>query len=475
MSFALHLQSSRRAGPSIPSGSPPPVARGWPVVGNLPYILRDPLGFFMRLARGAGPVVRVNLGLGMGDLLLVTDPGIIGHVLEGNADNYSKGRFYGRLRAVFGTNIILSDGDDWWRRRRLVAPAFSQKHLEAAGWLMAGAATSLAARLERAAELGEPVDMFSEFMTLTLDVFVKSVFGVDIGDHAEVITAAIEPILDEGERRVWSPLHLPRWLPTRRNRRFNRAVSSLHRIVGELIAERRRGGERREDILDALLAAKDEHGEGMSDRQIRDEVIGLIVSGHETTATTLAWTLAELSRHPAVEMALRTELRDVLGPRMPAGPDLRSLSYTRAVIQEAMRMHPSVWTISRQAIADDVVAGVSIQAGTVVMMPPYAVHRLAGYWPNPEGFDPARFEHGEPKGASKFAYIPFGGGQRRCLGANFSMMEMQITLASLLQRFRFALVPGSLPEQAVMLTIRPRDGLWMIPERVPGGDGPDAG
>lgn len=447
----------------------PPYARGMPLVGNLPFILKDPLGFFLRLSRSAGPVVRVNLGLPMGDLLLVTDPAVIGHVLEGNAANYQKGRFYQRLRSVFGNNIILVDGEDWRRQRRMAAPAFSARHLDAAGWVMAGSAAGLVERLETAARRSEPVDMLHEFMAVALNVIVKTLFGVDIGARADAITAAIEPLLREGERRVWWPMRPPLWVPTPTNRQLSEALAGFDRVVYELIAERRRSGERREVILDALLHARDEQGMGLTDRQLRDEIAGLIVSGHETTGTTLAWALDALSRHPAVETTLRGEINDVLGPRRPTAADLPRLVYTRAVLYETMRLNPAVWTISRQAVADDRVNGVPIRAGTVVMMPSYVVHRTAAHWPNPEGFDPERFREGEPKHARKFTYFPFGGGPRRCLGAHFSMMEMQIVLATLLQRFRFSLIPGSLPEPMVTLTIRPRDGLWMIPEIVPTG------
>jgi len=459
MSFAV---------PSLPlsRSAEIPFARGLPLVGNLPFILKDPLGFFLRLSRSAGPVVRVNLGRSLGELLLVTDPEVIAHILEGNAANYRKGRFYGRLRAVFGDNIILADGDDWWRRRRLAAPAFSARHLEAAGLVMTSSVSGLMERLERAARQREPVDLFAAFMELTLGIIVKALFGVDIGARAEAITAAVEPVLREGERRVWWPARPPLWVPTPTNRKLRAVLAELDRVVYDLIGERRRSGEQREDILDALLAARDERGEGLTDRQLRDEIVGLIVSGHETTATTLAWTLEALSRHTTVESTVRAELREVLGPRLPLAADLRHLSYMRAVLQETMRLNPAVWTISRQAVADDVVAGVPIRAGTVVMMPPHVVHRTAMHWPNPEGFDPDRFREGEPKDADKFTYFPFGGGPRRCLGAHFSMMEMQIVLASLMQRFRFSLIPGSLPEPAVALTVRPRAGLWMIPEIV---------
>ena len=449
-----------------PDASALPLAQGRPFVGNLPFILNDPLGFFLRLSRSAGPVVRVRLGMAMGELLLVTDPAVIAHVLEGNAGNYRKGRFYQRLRGVFGNNIILADGPDWRRQRHMAAPAFSARHLEAAGWVMTGSAASLVERLDGAARRGEPVDMLREFMDVALNVIIKTLFGVDVGARAEAITAAIEPLLREGERRVWWPLRPPLWVPTPVNRHLRSVLAGFDRMVYELIEERRCSGERREDILDALLHARDEAGAGLTDKQIRDEIAGFIVSGHETTGTTLAWALEALSRHPAVDTAVRKELDDVLGPRRPTTADLPQLVYTRATLYETMRLNPAVWTISRQAVADDVVQGIPIRAGTVVMMPPYVVHRTAAHWPNPEGFDPERFRNGEPRGASKFTYFPFGGGPRRCLGAHFSMMEMQIVLATLLQRFRFSLIPGSLPEAMVTLTIRPRDGLWMIPEIV---------
>jgi cytochrome P450 len=243
--------------------------------------------------------------------------------------------------------------------------------------------------------------------------------------------------------------------------RFLRAVASLEEVVYRIIAERRRSGAEGNDVLSTLLSVRDEAGEPMPDKQIRDEVITMLVAGHESTGTSLAWTLWLLSRYPAVARRVQDELMDVLGGRPPGFPDLPRLPYLSMVLKESLRLYPPFWLLTRTPLADDELAGHRIPAGSILMFSPYVTHRRPDFWPNPEAFDPERFTPERSEGRPQFAYYPLGGGPRVCIGARLAEMQSMLVLASVLQRYDFHAVPGERVEPAAMLSLRPKGGLWM--------------
>ncbi len=258
----------------------------------------------------------------------------------------------------------------------------------------------------------------------------------------------------------------PLWIPTPRNLAFKRARAELDRVVYDIIASRRRRHAPKGDLLDMLLAAREQgSGEGMTDRQLRDEVMTLLLAGHETTATTLTWTWYLLSKHPGAARKLRAELDVVLGGRLPGVGDLPALEYTQRVVRESMRLYPPVWVISRTAIEEDEIGGYTIPAGSILLLSQYAMHRHPDFWENPEGFDPDRFSPERSEGRHRYAYFPFGGGPRLCIGANLAMLETELILAILAQRYRLELLPGHPVEPEPLITLRPRYGMKMMLSR----------
>jgi cytochrome P450 len=298
-------------------------------------------------------------------------------------------------------------------------------------------------------------------MRLTLRIVGRALLGTEIGDEADAVGQALPVALHWANEQITRP-SLSERLPTPGNRRFRSAVGSLNGVVNGLVAQRRKSGEDPGDLLSMLMKATDaETGEAMSDQQLRDEVMTIFLAGHETTANALAWTFMLLSLHPGVDRTLRAELSSVLAGRLPTLADLPKLTYTRMVLDEALRLYPPAWSLGRRAEVDDVIDGYAIPKGSLVIVSPYVVHHNARVWDNPEGFDPERFRPGKEEGLPRFAYFPFGGGPRLCIGNNFALMEAQLLLAVLAQRARPELLAGHPVELEPMITLRPKGGLPM--------------
>ena len=309
---------------------------------------------------------------------------------------------------------------------------------------------------------GEPIDVDAEMMRLTLEIVGQALFSVDLSRDAGALSRAALATLDHVARRARMLLSPPTSVPTPGNRRFVAAVKMLDAAIFALIAARRRKPDAADDLLAMLMDARDaDTGEGMNDRQIRDEIITFLIAGHETVASALVWLWHLLSLHPAVERELGRELAETLGGRVPTMADLPHLPYTRAVVDETLRLYPPSWISTRRARADDVVLGKRVAAGSLVVMSPYATHRLPAVWPNPEGFDPDRFLPGAEAGRHRFAYFPFGGGPHLCIGNHFALTEAALIVATVAQRYRLALVPGQAVEVAPLVTLRPKHGMHM--------------
>jgi cytochrome P450 len=319
-------------------------------------------------------------------------------------------------------------------------------------------------RWQQYANTNQAIDVSDEMMHLTLMIISRTMFGADLGAEANRIGQAVSTGIIESNRRMFSFPEIPFWIPTPANRRFLDARAVLDEVVQRMITNRRQSGNpaAHNDLLSMLIEAQDEAtGERMSDQQLRDEVLTIFVAGHETTANALSWAWYLLSRNPAVRTKLRHELDQVLGGRTPTMADLPNLRYTAMVIEEAMRLYPPAWEIERQAVADDTIGGYHIPAGTIVMLSPYVVHRHPQFWSNPEGFEPERFLPERSEGRPRFAYFPFGGGPRLCIGNNFALMEAQLILAMVTQRFDLNLLPGRIPSPEPLVTLRPHGGVWV--------------
>lgn len=417
---------------------------------KLPTLRDDPLGFFVALERDYGPLARLPFGPRR-SAFLVSDPAAIQHVLQDQARRYTKRTFqYTTLSLVTGQGLLTSDGATWLQQRRLMQPAFHRDRLEGFATHMRGAAERLA-QAWAARPAGHPVDVDAAMLALSLEIVGATLFSADLQAEAPGLVAAVITALDHVIARSRNPFTPPLWIPTRPNRAFRAAVGALDAAVARLVADRR-AGPPRTDLLQMLLDAHDETGRPMPERQLRDELVTLIVAGHETVASALTWTWAQLAQHPDTADRIAAEAAAV--PTL----DPRSLPYTAAVFDEALRLYPPAWLISRQAAEDDVIAEVPVAKGSLVIVSPFVVHRRAALWPDPEVFKPERFLAGPPP---RFAYLPFGAGPRLCIGQAYARLEGVIVLATLARRMRLSSVTDAPATIDPLVTLRPRGGLHL--------------
>ena len=437
----------------------------------LPAVRRDPIGVFLDAARRFGDVAHFRIGARHG--YLITNPRDVRHVLQDNARNYHKSPLYEKLRISIGNGLLTSEDDFWLRQRRIAQPAFSRQRISALTAVMSGAAREAVQRWE-ASRPAAPVDIADEMMRITRTVVLRALLGADLGPFAYRVDDAWKVMNEHIGESFWS-LGLTDHLPTPRQRRFQRARAVLQAAVDHLIADRRRSPSDRGDLLSMLMTARDEEtGETMTDRQLRVEVTTFLLAGQETTSLVLTWTWFLLSEHPQARMRLDAEL-DALGGRPPELADLPNLPYTRMVIDEAMRLYPPAWGFSRQALGDDELGGYHLPRGWLAFVIPFVLHRLPAFWEDPDRFDPERFSPERSGARPKFVYIPFGAGPRQCIGNHFALLEAQLVIATLAQRFRLRLVPGHRVEPWPLITLRPRYGMPMFIEHrtlAPAASGP---
>ena len=404
--------------------------------------------------------------------LVVNAPAGVQRVLLDNADNYVKSRIAKRLlEPGLGRGLLTSDGEDWRRQRRIMAPAFDHRSLLAYAPMMAEATAAVLERWDRLPR-GATVDAAAEMMRLTLAIIARAMFSTDAESVSAVVEQAVGRYQVEVRPNLLDLLGVPDRWQRRRSRGWHEIFGEFDRVIERLIRRESAGEAQPKDLLARLIAARDsETGLGMSPQEVRDQVVTIFMAGHETTAQALAWTWYLLSQHPREEAKMHAELARVLGGRTPRHEDLTSLRYTRMVFEEAMRLYPPAHTISRQALAEDEVAGRRVRKGATVFIVPWLLHRHRLLWERPDVFEPERFAPERAAGRHRFAYIPFGGGPRICIGAAFAMTEALIILAMIAQRYRLRLVPGHPVEPVGLITLRPRHGLRMILERRSHGDG----
>ena len=435
--------------------APIPESPRLPLVGNILHYLNDPLRYLEKTA-ALGDIVKMRF-FGK-DAFVVSDPVLIDQVLVKNAAAFHKDVFMRQLKKVLGQGLLSSEGDFWKRQRRLIQPAFHRDRIAAYASIMTDHTTRALAGWRD----GETIDVHHAMMQVTADIVTACLFGTSVGDVAEVAQC-----LDVVMERFANPLFLAApaltKLPLPVNRRFERVAPRLDGIVRGFIEKRRSLGTSPDhhDLLAMLLEARDEDGSSMDDQQIRDEVLILFLAGHETTALSLSWTLYELSLNPGVERKLHDELSRVLGGRTPTFEDLPKLEYTSYVVNEGLRLHPPAWSIGRENHTPFELGGHHFPADSWLWMLPWTMHRDARWFPNPLAFRPERWEDGFAKKLPKFAYLPFGGGPRVCIGNQFALMETALMLATIAQKYWLRVEPGHrvVPDPAI--TLRFKHGLRM--------------
>jgi cytochrome P450 len=433
----------------------PPGPHGLPLLGNLPEFSRDVLGFLERASRDYGDIVRLNLA--GWPTYFIFHPDLCENVLVTNHRNFIKHRFFWRhVGAIFGQGLLLSEGDFWLRQRRLAAPAFHHERL-------AGYANVMVDYTERMLESWKPGDVrdaHAEMMGVTMQIAAKTLFDADVTQDIRTISDAFADVIEEIMARYRRPFPIPDRLPLPGNLRYTRAVRKIDALVLRVIRERRDAGEDRGDLLSMLLAARDDDGEPMTEKQLRDEVITLFLAGHETTAIALSWTWWLLSRHPEIEAKLHAEVDGVLSGRAPTFADLARLAYTERVVSESMRLYPPAWGIGRETVRPCEIAGYRIPAGAMVFMAPWVTHRDARWYDRPNQFLPERWENDFARTLPRFAYMPFGGGPRLCIGNRFAMMEAVLVLATVARRYRLEWQRDRPVVPYPSITLRPGGGVY---------------
>ncbi|HEY2434441.1 MAG TPA: cytochrome P450 [Vicinamibacterales bacterium] len=447
----------------------PPGPRGYPFIGVLPHLRSNPIRTFLDAADRYGDIVHMKVGPYHGYMVL--DPADIRHVLQDNARNYHKSPIYERLRQGVGNGLLTSEDAVWLRQRRLAQPAFHRQRLMAMADAMVDCTEQMLERWDRLAAQGATVDIVEEMTGLTQAIIVRTLFSTGLGGAADIVNRTWPIINRRIGETLWAT-KLEMALPLPANRRSRRALAELETVVYGIIADRRRTGRDEPDLLSMLLSARDEEtGAAMTDRQLRDEVMTMLLAGHETTSLALSWTYYLLAQHPDTARGIADEVDQVVGSGRPSFAHLDRLIVTRRAIEESLRLYPPSWGFSRQATGDDEIGGYRIAKGSLVFLIPYVVHRRPRLWPDPERFDPDRFAPEQESTRPRFAYIPFGGGPRGCIGSQFAIVEAQLIVAAVARRFRVALLPGQDIRPEPLITLRPSPAVYARLElRAPGED-----
>ncbi|MGE0551731.1 MAG: cytochrome P450 [Kofleriaceae bacterium] len=444
-----------------------PGPRGRLLLGSAREFFADPLKLFMTTARTYGDVARIRLG--PIDVFLLSSADHVKRVLVDRAADYGRNqRFVDVTHEILGAGLFNSSGESWKQHRRTVQPLFHKQRINAFASMMADETEKLVAGWASAADRAQPIAITYEMTRLTQRIVGRTFFSLDVGEVADEVGELVMAASRFNFRRLRSAFSWPLALPTPSNRRFLRTAAKLDEIVGGLIQRHRELTGQATDLLSMLMEARDdETGERLTDQQLLDHAKTFYLAGYETTANAFAWALYALAKNPPVERQLRRELAAVLGGRRPTVDDLPNLPYLTQVIEETLRLYSPAWAMNRTALVDDEIDGYRIPRGSEVVIAQHVLHRDPRYWTHPEGFDPDHFSPEQVAARHRFAYFPFGGGQRKCIGTAFATLELQIGLAVILQAYQPRLVPGTKDDVEPAFTLHPGNALPMTVHRPP--------
>ena len=440
-----------------------------PVLGSLPYLMREGMvSYIERNWRARGDVFRARIG--SAECLVTVHPDAARDVLKTKRANYVKGQAYDNFRLLVGNGLVTSEGDEWQRNRRIAQPVFVPRNLESFLPVMDRAATRMLARWRARPDRAAPFDVHAEMTQVTLEIVAESLFGTQTGAD-EVHGGAFADALHFLSARGLQPIPIPLWIPTPTNRGVRSALARLDDVVYRVIREARsRAPSGARSFLSLLVSARDEiTGQGFDDPQLRDEVITMFLAGHETTALTLTWGLLLLADHPDVVARIREEADAVLGSGPLTQAELDRLPYTSMVLDEILRLRSPVWSVARNAAADDEILGYRVRKGDTLFLPQLLVHRHPEFWDEPESFRPERFAPGASAGRHPYAYFPFSAGPRVCIGNVFSLLESRLLLARILREVTFTAVPGPEIVPVTEISMRPSGPVILRPAFLRGG------
>ncbi len=449
--------------PLAPTLAPGPQASMMDMAKTILGQREDVISSYLKLWHTYGDVARIKAG--PMTIHQFVRPEHVRHIMVSQVENYPKGMSHDKLRLALGNGILTSDGPFWNRQRKLMQPTYTPKGVAVYADIMVDVTEKILVGWQNRLGDGEPMAINIEMMHLAMSVISRSMFGIDIGDSYADAGDALMGILEFAASSSLSFIDPPLYVPTPKNRRFKQAVSTIDEFLYSVIDERMQMPPA-EDLLSLLISAKDDEGKSMDRTQLRDEVLITFFAGHETTANLLTWTWVMLSKNPLVREKLHAELETVLNGRIPTLDDVPNLTYTRMVLDEALRLYAPVAIMARDPLADDEIDGFHIPAGSMVTITPYITHRHPEFWHNPEAFDPERFTPEEAAKRPRYAYYPFGAGSRICIGQHFAILEAVLALATIAQRFELQLVPGLEIKPEFIGTMRPnRDVMMVVEER----------
>lgn len=441
-----------------PKGELPPRVPRRATPAMLASMIRDRLAVMRSVSARYGDAVR--LPLGPKTLFFFNHPDHAKRVLADNSANYRKGIGLIHARRAIGDGLLTSEGDLWRKQRKTIQPVFQPKRIAGQADAIAEEAAALVKRLSTHVG-GAPVDIREEMTRLTLGVLGRTLMDADLSSF-ESIGGAFEAVQDQAMFEMMSLGAVPLWAPLPQQIRFRKARTQLDRIVRRLVDERTASGVEGSDIVSRLIhSVRDEPDPQVGRTRMRDELVTLLLAGHETTASTLSWAFHLLDRHPEVWEKVHAESVEVLGDRLPTYKDLHRLEYTSMVLDEVLRLYPPVWILPRQAVEEDVVGGYRVPAGADVLICPFTLHRHPEFWDQPDRFDPERFRPGRSTGRPRYAYVPFGAGPRFCVGNSLGMMEAAFVVALVARDLKLSTVSGYRVAPEPMLTVRVRGGLPM--------------
>jgi cytochrome P450 len=435
--------------------------KGKLITGHLKEFQTNPLDFLTRLATEYGEVAKFRFGP-FQNVYLVSDPEMIKQVLVTKQKHFVKSQDFDALKPILGEGLLTSEKDFHMRQRRLIQPAFKRSHILNYGQAM----IDITADYIDTWQDGEDRIITHDMMSITLGIISKTMFNMDFKEGYDVLWEAIETAMGTAVKRMRTLLQLPLWVPTKSNREYRNAIQALDEVIYGIIEKRRADPDKHEDMLGILMDARDDDdGLGMTDREVRDELMTIFLAGHETTANAISWTLYLLSQHPEVENKLFEEINNVIGNRPPTPGDFMKLTYTQDIIWESMRLFPPAFVTGREVEEQVEINGYQFKKGDVILVSQYVMHRKPEYFHDPQSFKPERFENNFVKTIPAYAYFPFGGGPRVCIGNHFALMEAVLVLVTIAQRYKLRLAPDHHEVKPYpSITLRPKRGLRMIVE-----------
>ncbi|MGK0383876.1 MAG: cytochrome P450 [Bacteroidia bacterium] len=444
----------------------PPIAKGETFIGSARDLANDPLDFFEKYIPKFGEIFQLKSIFfrfisEFERVMIVSNPDMVKHIIQDNNRNYIKSYGYRVLKVLLGEGLLTSEGDFWRKQRKLIQPGFHKERLSSFVQIYADLGQELVDKWNQV-EDGANVDVSKDFMVTTLNIVSRSMFSTDVDDAMEVVNREFDYANERLIERIKNPFPMPLWMPLPKTVREKKSYDSVKNVVAEIIEKRRSSNQKYGDLLAMLMEIEDaDTGEKMSNQQIQDEVITIFLAGHETTAVALTWLAHCLDENPEVVEKLLEEEKTVLNGRTPTIDDLRSLEYTRMVIDETLRLYPPAWIIGRHSLDSDKLGEYDIPKDTNCLIPVYYIHRDPKHWDEPLKFKPERFSKENSKGRHKFVYFPFGGGPRLCIGNNFALMEMQVIIPMIVRAFKLNKSKNFKVKKDPLITMRPTPHMKM--------------